>query len=153
MMKILFNAIALVALIGAAFLAPGPGVAPAAPAAPAAPGKIMAESAVGSVSRASAPVSTASIELRAQQLPVPVVRSAPARPTTAAPDQRSPSEATAPSPSSRDREAAKAAIEADGYKRVRIVDKGANGTWRAKAYRGATEVEVVVDGAGRVLTQ
>ena len=150
MMKILLNAIALIALIGAAFLAPGPGAAPAAPAAPA---KAMPESAVGSVTSAPVPVSTASIELRAQQLPVPVVRSVPARPTTVAPDERSPSEATAPSRNSRDKDAARAAIEADGYKRVRIVDKGANGTWRAKAYRGATEVEVIVDGAGRVLTQ
>lgn len=150
MMNNLFNGMALVALIGAAFLAPGPGVAPAAPAAPA---KIVSEPAAGPVARASAPVSTASIELRAHQLPVPVVRSAPARPATAASGERSPSEATAPSRNSLDRDAARAAIEADGYKRVRIIDKSANGTWRAKAYRGTTEVEVVVDGAGRVLTQ
>jgi hypothetical protein len=147
MMNNLFNVIALVALVGAAFLAPGPGVAPAAPA------KSVSEPAVGSVTRASAPVSTASIELRAHQLPVPVVRSVPARPTTATPDERSPPEATAPSRNGLEKEAARAAIEADGYKRVRIIDKSANGAWRAKAYRGPTEVEVVVNGAGRVLTQ
>lgn len=147
MMNMLCNAVALVALIGAAFLAPGPeGV-------PAAPDKTMSEYAVGSVTRAPAPVSTASIELRAHQLPVPVVRSVPARLATTPLDERSPSEVTAPSRNSLDRQAAKSAIEADGYKRVRIVDKGANGTWRAKAYRGATEVEVVVDSAGRVRTE
>ncbi len=150
-MNNLFNAIAMVALIGAAFLAPGPRAAPVAPAAPAA-AKTMSESA-SSVTRASAPVSAASIELRTQQLPVPVVRNIPARPTTAAPDERPLSEAAAPSRNSLERDAARAAIEADGYKRVRIVDRGANGTWRAKAYRGTTEVEVVVDGAGRVLTE
>jgi len=81
------------------------------------------------------------------------VRSAPARPAAAAPDDLSRSEAKAPSQSGLDREAAKVAIEADGYKRVRIVDKAANGTWRARAYRGTTEVVIVVDGAGRVLTE
>lgn len=147
MMNNLFNAIALVTLVSAAFLAPGPGSAPGAPA------KTMSEPAVGSATRAAVPISTASIELRAQQPPVPVVRSVPARSATAAADERSQSEVTATSRSSLDRQAARAAIEADGYKRVRIVDKAANGTWRAKAYRGTTEVEVVVDGAGRVLTE
>lgn len=146
-MNMLCNAVAVIALIGAAFLAPGPEGVPAAPA------RTMSESAVGSVARAPAPVSTVSIELRAHQLPVPVVRSVAARLATATPDERSQSEATAPSRNSLDRQAARSAIEADGYKRVRIVDKGANGTWRAKAYRGPTEVEVVVDGAGRVLTE
>jgi hypothetical protein len=49
-----------------------------------------------------------------------------------------------------DRKAAKAAVEADGYKRATVVGKGSNGTWRAKAYRGTTEVQLTVDGTGRV---
>jgi hypothetical protein len=49
-----------------------------------------------------------------------------------------------------DERAAKAAIEADGYKRVSVLGKGADGTWRAKAYRGATDVRLTVDAAGRV---
>jgi hypothetical protein len=46
--------------------------------------------------------------------------------------------------------AAKAAIEADGYKRVKVLRQGANGIWYAKAMRGTTEVPVTVDSAGRV---
>jgi hypothetical protein len=49
-----------------------------------------------------------------------------------------------------DKRAAKAAIEADGYKRVNVLGKGANGSWRATAYRGSTEVQLTVDGTGRV---
>ena len=46
--------------------------------------------------------------------------------------------------------AAKAAIEADGYKGVKVLRQGANGIWYAKAMRGTTEVPVTVDPAGRV---
>ena len=46
--------------------------------------------------------------------------------------------------------AARAAIEADGYKRPRLVDKGADGTWRARALRGTTEVSLRVDAQGNV---
>ena len=49
-----------------------------------------------------------------------------------------------------DRNAAQAAIQADGYKRVSILDRESNGTWRAKAYRGTTEVLLIVDPTGRV---
>jgi hypothetical protein len=49
-----------------------------------------------------------------------------------------------------DRKAAKAAVEADGYKRATLVGKAGNGSWRAKAYRGTTEVWLTVDGTGRV---
>ncbi len=47
---------------------------------------------------------------------------------------------------------ARAAIEADGYKGVQILQKGANGTWHAKAMRGRTEVRLVVDATGSVST-
>ena len=49
-----------------------------------------------------------------------------------------------------DRNAAKAAVEADGYKRATLMGKASNGGWRAKAYRGVTEVWLTVDGTGRV---
>jgi hypothetical protein len=49
-----------------------------------------------------------------------------------------------------DRKAAKAAVEADGYKRATLIGKASNGNWRAKAYRGAAEVWLTVDGTGRV---
>ena len=43
-----------------------------------------------------------------------------------------------------------AAVEADGYKRVSVLGKASNGMWRARAYRGTTEVQLTVDGTGRV---
>ena len=46
--------------------------------------------------------------------------------------------------------AAKAAVEADGYKRVVVLGPGPNGTWRVKGYRGNTEVLLTVDEAGSV---
>jgi hypothetical protein len=46
--------------------------------------------------------------------------------------------------------AAKAAIEADGYKGVKVLRQGANGLWYAKAMRGSTEVPLTVNAAGHV---
>jgi hypothetical protein len=48
---------------------------------------------------------------------------------------------------------AKAAIEQDGYKGVRGITKGPNGSWRATAMRGATEVILRVDANGNVSAQ
>lgn len=45
---------------------------------------------------------------------------------------------------------AKAAIELDGYKNVRIVDKAPDGTYRGRAMRGRTEIAVRVDASGSV---
>jgi hypothetical protein len=50
----------------------------------------------------------------------------------------------------RAREAAKAAVVRDGYKRVSIVDEAGNGAWRGTAYRDTTEVRLTVDSRGRV---
>lgn len=87
--------------------------------------------------------------LESRQAPVPLVRNLPL-----------PASAVAPQPPARDpevqaqddldRQAAKAAIEADGYKRVTILGKKANGAWRAKGYRGPTEVTLTADGTGAV---
>jgi hypothetical protein len=64
-----------------------------------------------------------------------------------------PSVTVATSSSAIDGAAAKAAIEACGYSEVSVLVPGADGTWRAKAYRGATEVQVTVDGTGKVSFQ
>jgi hypothetical protein len=45
---------------------------------------------------------------------------------------------------------AKSAIEADGYKSVKNIVAGPDGTWRARAMRGNTEVALTVDRTGRV---
>jgi hypothetical protein len=58
--------------------------------------------------------------------------------------------ATAATSTTVDSAAAKAAIEACGYSEVSMLASGTDGTWRARAYKGATEVQVTVDGAGRV---
>lgn len=67
----------------------------------------------------------------------------------ASPDVSMP-EAEAPARDDFGERAAKAAIEADGYKRVSVLGRNIDGTWRAKAYRGTTDVRLTVDGAGRV---
>ena len=46
--------------------------------------------------------------------------------------------------------AAKAAIEADGYKGVKVLNKGENGIWHATALRGRTTVSLMVDASGSV---
>ena len=45
---------------------------------------------------------------------------------------------------------AKSAIEADGYKGVKVVRKGANGLWYAEALRGRDRVLLTVDDRGNV---
>jgi hypothetical protein len=49
--------------------------------------------------------------------------------------------------------AAKAMIEADGYKNVRALVKAPDGAWRGLAMRGAVEVAISVDANGSVSTQ
>jgi hypothetical protein len=135
MMNNLFNAIVIVALVGTFVMAPTPEPVPARsrPAVWAPP----------AVSRVTAPP----VDLAANQPPIPFVRGVRPPPLAVAEDR--PNEVSLP-PAGLDRAAAKAAIEADGYKGVNVLAKEAGGTWRAKAYRGATEVQVTVDGTGRV---
>jgi hypothetical protein len=45
---------------------------------------------------------------------------------------------------------AKRAIEFDGYKNVRDLVKGPDGSWRGRAMRGRTEIAVRVDASGNV---
>lgn len=46
--------------------------------------------------------------------------------------------------------AARAAIEADGYRGVKVLRKGADGVWHASALRGKTTVMLTVDSSGSV---
>jgi len=85
--------------------------------------------------------------LEARQAPVPLVRNV-RRPFEAPPATTR--ETQQPVQDDLDRKAAKAAAEADGYKRVTVVSRAASGAWRAKGFRGATEVLLTVDGTGRV---
>jgi len=47
--------------------------------------------------------------------------------------------------------AAKAMIEADGYKNVSSLVQGPDGSWRGLAMRGAVEIAISLDTSGRVL--
>ena len=94
--------------------------------------------------------------------PVPFARKAPVSVPTAAPDSEpvgrravsGPPEGAVPTEvtfqGGLDTNAAKAAVEADGYKRVTILGPGPNGAWRARGYRGDTEVGLRVDRDGSV---
>lgn len=94
-----------------------------------------------------APERAAVVEKRRQ--PVPILAAArpstvplPVDPHTALPKD---------SPEGKMTEAAaKAAVEADGYKGLRSLERTADGSWRARALRGATEVSLSVDLMGNV---
>jgi hypothetical protein len=63
---------------------------------------------------------------------------------------RSPSAVVTTSPVAMTETAAKAAIEADGYKGVRALARGSDGVWKASALRGQTEVLLSVGPTGSV---
>lgn len=88
-----------------------------------------------------------------RRAPVPLVRAAKAPVVSTNATTASSATADSPTQDELDRRAAKAAVEADGYKRVTVLGRTSAGAWRAKAYRGATEVSLVVDGTGRVSQQ
>lgn len=88
--------------------------------------------------------------LEARQAPVPLVRNI--QPPPEAPPVTAPVIDPQQSQDGLDREAAKAAVEADGYKRVTVLGKTGRDAWRVKGFRGATEVLLTVDSAGRVST-
>jgi hypothetical protein len=95
--------------------------------------------------------STASWEaLATNRAPVPLVRKAKASTGPSLPTEEPIEIAEAQKQEELDKKAAKVAVEMDGYKRATIVGKASNGAWRAKAYRGATEVLLIVDGTGSV---
>ena len=96
--------------------------------------------------------------VEAQQAPVPF-RMKPRPPVNQPPAADKATEAkAADKPASSDpaagdaagESAARAAIEADGYKGVKVLRKGVNGVWHASALRGRTTVMLTVDASGSV---
>ncbi|MBX9945372.1 MAG: hypothetical protein K2Y40_14915, partial [Reyranella sp.] len=88
----------------------------------------------------------------ATRLPVPLL---PVGGRAAAPAARAPWEeplanGDTPPPGTMTEAAARAAIEADGYKAVRALSHGPSGAWQARALRGSTEVQLSVDRTGGV---
>jgi hypothetical protein len=88
--------------------------------------------------------------LEAHRPPIPLMRNVRALPKTATTADVAVADVEVHSSDNLDSGTARAAIEADGYKRVSVIGRQGNGTWRAKAYRGQTEVQLTVDGTGRV---
>ena len=87
-----------------------------------------------------------------QMKPRPPVNLPEAKATDAKATETKPGE-TPVDPASADgsgEKSAKAAIEADGYKNVKVLRKGANGVWHASAQRGTTTVMLTVDASGSV---
>lgn len=106
----------------------------------------------------AAPAESPKASVEPQQAPVPLLlkpRQAAKPPTADTAGTPAKGDAgtvdSAASPDSAGESAARAAVEADGYKNVRIVSKG-DGVWRAKALRGKTEVFLIVDSNGSVTT-
>lgn len=65
-----------------------------------------------------------------------------------------PNTANAPAlPNAAGSEAALKRIQADGYRNVQGLTRGADGKWHGKALRGSTTVDVTVDARGNVSTQ
>lgn len=98
--------------------------------------------------------------LHAARPPVPVKEEASADKsdktadkTTEKPADTATAPSTAPMPAAEDQEGARlarSAIERDGYRKVKVVSKSADGSWRGRAMRGSTEVGVTVDAEGNV---
>jgi hypothetical protein len=101
---------------------------------------------------ASALPARSASSLDATRPPVPVVFSQrrPFVPANEPASTPSPSAAATAPPGNTTEAAAKAAIEADGYKGVRALARGSDGVWKASALRGQTEVQLSVGATGRV---
>ena len=112
-----------------------------APAAKAAPAPVAQKASVAS---RQAPVPL-------QVKPRPPVNLPPVEDKAAAkPADGATAEQAATSGDSAGENAAKSAIEADGYKGVKVLRKGVNGVWHATALRGKTPVTLTVDASGSV---
>ena len=138
----LVTALVLAAVVGFALAAPPP-----PSACPGASRSTTSDNAIGTPKAAST-------TLLAHQAPIPLVRNLPAAlAPTVVPERATSASEQRPREDAERKATAKAAIEADGYKRVTVLGRTADGTWQAKAYRGTTEVLLAVDEAGRVSMQ
>ena len=120
------------------------------------------------VAQAAATRATTRTPVETTRPPVPLLlsarspqgsqRSEEARPAEATPDNTAVAQTDKSVTEQTDKKvssdaAAKAMIEADGYKNVRSVAKAPDGSWRGFAMRGTVEVAISVDGSGNVSTQ
>lgn len=105
---------------------------------------------------------SASLEAARPPVPLRVTHKPPVADKTLATDKKTNPDGKAGTPTSekpegatddKSQQAARAAIEADGYKSVQILSQGSNGVWKASALRGKTRVVINVDQAGNVFTE
>jgi hypothetical protein len=106
------------------------------------------------VASAVAPPPPAST-IKTFRAPVPLLITAhreffTASPATDEAPAQNPDIATTPVDDAATQAAAKAAVELDGYRNVRGLVKGPDGSWRGRALRGSTEVAIRVDASGSV---
>ena len=131
-----------------------------------APAAAPAPAAVPAPTVATAPVPSArpSAPVEAARPPVPLrlTHKAPLPEKPAKPDSKagSTSKTSTDTPEKAEmatddkaQQAARAAIEADGYKGVQMLNQVGNGVWKASALRGKTRIVVNVDAAGNVFTE
>ena len=135
---------------------PLPRAQPAAPTSPTVARTTQAEPAPSASLPVSAKIAAVpgvqkpSVEMRQAPVPLRIKPRPPVNvPTAKATDAR-PGETPAEQPTADEKAAARAAIEADGYKGVKVLRKGANGVWHASALRGKTTVMLTVDASGSV---
>jgi hypothetical protein len=139
-------------IVGAHMITPAPGATASPPVA----SEAKKAQPAALAPRAQDPVPTARTAAIARP-PVPLLLSPrpaikKAEEEMAAP-QVAASDASQTTTSTQNESFAKAAIEQDGYKSVRGLAKGPNGSWRAMAMRGTTEVILCVDANGNVSAQ
>jgi hypothetical protein len=96
------------------------------------------------------PKLAASATLEARQAPVPLVLKPRPAPEPRKVDANATVAAEPPKTDSVGEGRARSAIEADGYKGVKVLRKGANGLWYAEAMRGKDRVLITVDAQGNV---
>ena len=89
----------------------------------------------------------AALETRREPVPILLATQRAAAPQSVYPDAALPNDTIL---GKMTESAAKAAIEADGYKGVRILQRAEDGGWRARALRGTIEVGLSVDLRGSV---
>jgi len=135
---VLASTVLLAAVAGAHVFAPLPDEAPFRSTAKAATGS-------RSLTTSLKPV------VEARQAPVPLqTRERPTLALSPTVETAATTQPPVPAPSDSERRFAKGAIEADGYKLVKSMAAGPDGTWHGRALRGNTEVMLTVDREGRV---
>ena len=152
MINNLLSIVVVGGLVGTVVLAPAPEPRPVASRLML-PASVDVAAASPTALPATSAASAVSYILPSEHPPVPLMRTQ--RVSTATPPsvEVKAYDTEGPAQEALNKTAAKVAIEADGYKGVTVVGKAADGTWRAKAYRGNTEVLLTVDGMGRVSTE